>query len=1425
MAKEILTQKNAKQSPVGGVVVGKRKGQTMIYDDASVGGYFVGKTHSEGGIQMINKSTGQPLEVQGSEVIITAPAVADQTKREFEGKMLTNREILSEINSRGGGVSFAEGGDIPKSLKYTGATYKYGGRTMSDHDIYNHINKGHLAKGKTLKQIAKLHGTTLLDINKQVVMGLKAESEHTSSKREQLKIVKDHLAENPEYYTLLKKAGLENGGRFDDGGYVSYKDKYNRKYNYKKNTSHTLKDISKDTGVSIVGLQKIYNKGIGAYKTNPSSVRPTVKSKEQWAMARVYSAVMGGKASNVDSNELKMNYGGSIKKEDLAKDSDKGNTPARDLNNYNDLLDVEADGAVGGDNGLTMAKGGDLSEIDTYFDLGGNVGMPEVEYIKIGQVSNSIYSNLSQKQFSSYIDLVESLKDIFIQNGKKAGYFYFTINDTKTTFAIQFKDGKNTVLNFNPITGNYKDFEKQIERRTLRTSKLFNWGDWFRGKKSMPSTQTQSSTDKFTQEEVDMFEKMLKYMSTYGLVFNSDGLENTLNTTAAEFILLDNATGSHKLYTFLRNNFEFSYEKLDLRNRLMFEKFLNWFDNKKLGNPSAISQPASSKLVEIPDSITLKGSSIRIDELPRPILALALIRGIDQDILPSDFTNSEYLRVVQNSDKNKIFVFSSTEEGFNFWSTIDNGDFTEFKEKYGKYGEKVKDIGAFKTQAQPSSSNNKPIDLKMTKIWIGDNPELSKRVQERAFELGYDWFGGGKKIQFTNGKGLLFNDKNEITYSDSKDFFNGYANKEIFADDLFYNAIGQTNTQPSTATTTPINKDIADNIAEDNEITYIVFSDSQSGINDRFFLLESLYEQTYQVRNLTNGRTLDDFISFHFENKFGKPISEEKSIFHGSNAAGLFVNEYTKKEDFFLDIFEIFPELNFMETLSIYENIRLYEDFKSKQNALAKPVSTSSSTQQQSNLLTDLSNTKIWIGSNPELSKRVQERAFELGWDWSSLGKITKYEDYSALFFGDNNKISYANDRNYFDNDKDYKEIFADQLFSSATASQPTQSSQTNAPTKAQPKIENEFVADDDELRKNDVLYSKGLEQERFDLDALAKLLPSFQQSKFAVEKASIVKEMFRIQKKIAYKGFIASNEEVSKGADLFTPQGLLHYYFTQTTQNPTAELQPACELPTPNGAKSKLPLGAYLNVRSSQFKKWFGDWEKAYETDNYNNCSKMIDEETKEPKIFYHGVRKYIPSFGQMSNMGSGVVRPYGSFEPPNFPASYFADNESYANFYGGIAENMPKPSPDYKPFIYKVFLSIKNPISLLPLDFEISYRDLIDYVLVAYGVRLSVNNVLLGQLENDMDKKHPMWVYIRRDIGLIETLKDYGYDALIQQGDIPTFDASGEVVSDRSKFIKDTEYLSFYPDQVKSATVKKSFYFNFFNDIRFKKGGYVRI
>jgi len=77
------------------------------------------------------------------------------------------------------------------------------------------------------------------------------------------------------------------------------------KYKFPKDTSHSLTDISKITGYKLSGLRTIFNKGVGAFKTNPQSVRPQVKSPEQWAYARVYSAVMGGKSAVVDAPHLK----------------------------------------------------------------------------------------------------------------------------------------------------------------------------------------------------------------------------------------------------------------------------------------------------------------------------------------------------------------------------------------------------------------------------------------------------------------------------------------------------------------------------------------------------------------------------------------------------------------------------------------------------------------------------------------------------------------------------------------------------------------------------------------------------------------------------------------------------------------------------------------------------------------------------------------------------------------------------------------------------------------------------------------------------------------------------------------------------------------------------------------------------------------
>tara|TARA_R110002012_G_scaffold64557_1_gene169686 strand:+ start:793 stop:1080 length:288 start_codon:yes stop_codon:yes gene_type:complete len=73
---------------------------------------------------------------------------------------------------------------------------------------------------------------------------------------------------------------------------VTNKNKFNKKYKQKSNQSNSKADIVKLTGIPLRIINEVFKRGVGAYKTNPKSVRSSVKSPEQWAYARVYSFVM-----------------------------------------------------------------------------------------------------------------------------------------------------------------------------------------------------------------------------------------------------------------------------------------------------------------------------------------------------------------------------------------------------------------------------------------------------------------------------------------------------------------------------------------------------------------------------------------------------------------------------------------------------------------------------------------------------------------------------------------------------------------------------------------------------------------------------------------------------------------------------------------------------------------------------------------------------------------------------------------------------------------------------------------------------------------------------------------------------------------------------------------------------------------------------
>lgn len=301
----------------------------METNNGKKGGLLKGKPHYDkngkpmGGIKAVVTDSGQRVELEGGEVIINKEASKKHWKE------------LSRINqSAGDGVPI-----LPPDEDDGGDEFGDGGRTIDFNPnhlpnrwVYQYAKKikekypkvwamgGNIFGNEAFKNLERaLKRGYWTDNEKWMYIKWQSFNARHSGDTRIAGIIANlkwlnKVDKGFDYMKQLIEAEIDKkygDNKMAKGGVITYRDKYNRKYNYEKGTSHDLEQIAEDTGRSLKGLQQIYNKGIGAYKTNPQSVRPNVKSKEQWAMARVYSAVMGGKASRVDANELKMAKGGN----------------------------------------------------------------------------------------------------------------------------------------------------------------------------------------------------------------------------------------------------------------------------------------------------------------------------------------------------------------------------------------------------------------------------------------------------------------------------------------------------------------------------------------------------------------------------------------------------------------------------------------------------------------------------------------------------------------------------------------------------------------------------------------------------------------------------------------------------------------------------------------------------------------------------------------------------------------------------------------------------------------------------------------------------------------------------------------------------------------------------------------------------------
>ena len=214
-----------------------------------------------------------------------------------------------------------------------------------------------------------------------------------------------------------------------------------------------------------------------------------------------------------------------------------------------------------------------------------------------------------------------------------------------------------------------------------------------------------------------------------------------------------------------------------------------------------------------------------------------------------------------------------------------------------------------------------------------------------------------------------------------------------------------------------------------------------------------------------------------------------------------------------------------------------------------------------------------------------------------------------------------------------------------------------------------------------------------------------------------------------------------------------------------------------PNGKKSKLDAEQWATVRTTNFKKWFGDWENDPE-----NASKVVDE-NGEPMVVYHGRSADFNTFEKKEGvrfiMGlEDKVKAEGFFfSPDRALAEEFAGNA--ARHRGGKANVVP------------CYLNIRKPMDLTGEDYDRIYEDVTGW---DYTVGMDTQDNLWGIMDEE---------------GMADKIKAKGYDGAIFV----------EEVDDNYEPTK-ISYCALDANQIKSADKNNGEFSSRNNDIRFRFG-----
>lgn len=207
-----------------------------------------------------------------------------------------------------------------------------------------------------------------------------------------------------------------------------------------------------------------------------------------------------------------------------------------------------------------------------------------------------------------------------------------------------------------------------------------------------------------------------------------------------------------------------------------------------------------------------------------------------------------------------------------------------------------------------------------------------------------------------------------------------------------------------------------------------------------------------------------------------------------------------------------------------------------------------------------------------------------------------------------------------------------------------------------------------------------------------------------------------------------------------------------------------------PNGQPSKLTPAQHAQVRTPEFKAWFGDWEN-----DPASASKVVDE-NGEPLVVYHGTLAGFDEFKHGKSYGSGDDQLYFG------KGFYFTNDKRTADSYSkGRGTTM------------SLFLNVKNPIVSTEKLHSSPWG----------GDAFKRDNLLKGT-----------------DAEVQAQLKQRGYDGVAHySGEENWTDGFGQ------HDVEYQEYAVFNPNQIKSATDNKGTFDADNNNILFQESNEIKV